>query len=124
MKWAQKHGFVRDILGRRQRFSLWEPSNNREKKLPPLPYEKALEAYGPRIQRFMTYAALNRKNQASSATITKKALVDSWEAGIQNVLGAPLTTVHDENNSSVPRTKEGDEAGKELLVLVLCFALC
>jgi DNA polymerase I-like protein with 3'-5' exonuclease and polymerase domains len=114
MKWAQKYGFVRDILGRRQRFSLWEPSNNRDRKMPPLPREKALEAYGPQIQRFMTYAALNRKNQASSATITKKAMVDAWEAGIQNVLGAPLISVHDENVSSVPKTKEGDEAGREL----------
>lgn len=113
MRWAEKQGYVTSILGRRQRFPLWEPQG-RNNKQPPLPHDKALICYGPRIQRYMTYAALNRKNQSSSADVTKKAMVDAWEAGIQGVLGAPLVTVHDENGSSVPKTPAGDEAAREL----------
>lgn len=113
MYWAGKQGYVTTILGRRQRFPLWEKGGYGENSKP-LSREKALEWYGPNIKRYMTYAALNRKNQGSSADITKKAMVDAWEAGLQNVIGAPLVTVHDESGSSIPQTKEGDEAGKEL----------
>jgi DNA polymerase I-like protein with 3'-5' exonuclease and polymerase domains len=113
MRWAERAGFVTDILGRRQRFTLWEPKGNRDRSISALPHARALAEYGTNIQRSMTFAALNRKNQASSASITKKAMVDSWEAGLQGVLGAPLITVHDENDSSVPLTKEGREAANE-----------
>jgi len=45
----------------------------------------------------------------------KKAMVEAWEAGVCRVLGPYLVTVHDELGTSVPRTKEGDDAGKELV---------
>lgn len=112
MKWAQKQGYVTTVLGRRQRFPLWEPAGYGGNQ-PPLRHEMAIQCYGHRIQRYMTYAALNRKNQGSSADITKKAMVDCWEAGLQRVLGAPLVTVHDELDLSVPDTQGGEEAVQE-----------
>lgn len=118
-KWMKKRGFVITILGRKQRCSLFEPMNNWPSKdaegreipaKPPLPYEMALKEYGPRIQRYMTYAAMNRKFQGSGADIMKKAMVDVWEAGVCDVIGPFLLTVHDELDNSIPKTKIGQEA--------------
>lgn len=118
-KWMKKRGFVVTILGRKQRCSLWEPFNNwGEGALPPLPHAEALKAYGPRIQRYMTYAAMNRKFQGSGADIMKKAMVDGWEAGICNVIGPYGLTVHDELDNSIPQTRAGEEAGRELSVIM------
>lgn len=114
-RWMSKRGFVTTILGRKQRCTLWEPRNNYgENMRPPLPHAEALKSYGTYIQRYMTYAAMNRKFQASGADILKKAMVDGYEAGICNVIGPYLLTVHDELDNSIPKTKLGDEAGKEL----------
>ena len=116
MYWAEKRGFVETLMKRKQRFSLWEPFGNfGENQKPPLLREEALQVYGPRIKRAWIYAALNRKLQASAADIMKKAMIDSWEAGIYapGVLGAPLLTVHDEQDISKPQTKIGEEAMRE-----------
>jgi len=44
----------------------------------------------------------------------KIAMVDIWEtAGIIDTLGAPLLTVHDELNWSVPKTTEAHQAHDE-----------
>ncbi len=43
----------------------------------------------------------------------KKAMVESYRAGLFDVL-IPHLTVHDEMDVSKPRTKAGDEAGKNL----------
>jgi DNA polymerase I-like protein with 3'-5' exonuclease and polymerase domains len=40
----------------------------------------------------------------------KIAMVDIWESGICDVMGAPLLTVHDELNWSKPQTREAEEA--------------
>ena len=112
MRWAEKQGFVSTVLGRKQRFLLWEPMGYGHDK-PPLREAAAREAYGPRIKRYKTYAALNRKLQGSGADLMKKAMVDIQEAGILSVLGAPLLTVHDELDYSVPNTKAGREAAAE-----------
>ena len=116
-EWGGKRGFIETVLGRRQRFPLWEPLRNFGKfRKPGLPREQAERAYGKAIQRSNTYTALNRKLQGSAADIMKKAIVDAHEAGLfaPGLLGAFLVTVHDELGNSVPRTKQGDEAGKEL----------
>jgi len=114
MKWANRRGFIETLLGRRQRFPLYEPSfgNYGDERKPPLPYEAALAKYGPRIKRAWTYMALNRKLQASAADVMKKAMVDGWEAGVfsPTVLGAPLLTIHDELDNSKPRNRIGEEA--------------
>lgn len=58
------------------------------------------------------YRALNRIIQGTAADVMKKAMVDCYEAGVYNVL-KPLITVHDEMDTSIPRTKEGIEALRE-----------
>ena len=60
-----------------------------------------------------TYRALNSLIQGSAADFLKKAMYESWEAGIYDVL-VPHITLHDELDNSVPHTKEGTEAAIEL----------
>lgn len=125
--WGQRRGFVVTILNRRQRFPFWGPKNYRRHG-PPIPMFRSREEavtywirdehkYGKypvkQVERLNTYMALNRKMQGSEGDLVKKWIVDAHEAGITRVLGPMLITVHDENNNSVPRTREGDEAGRE-----------
>ena len=56
------------------------------------------------------HKALNALLQGSAADIMKKAMVDISKSGVEDVLGAPLLTVHDELDFSAPRTKLGKEA--------------
>lgn len=109
--WAQQHGFVRTVLMRRRRFPLWEKRWGRTRGLP---RDQALAEYGHDIKRASTKNALSGKLQGSSADLMKKTMVDAWDAGIFHTLGAPLLTVHDELDLSVPRTAEGQEAAREL----------
>jgi len=112
---VEKQGYITTILGRRQRFPFWEPSDNFEMKKPAFFREKALALYGPNIVRAKTYAALNRDLQGGGADVMKKAMVDAWEAGCYRELGgAPLLTVHDEQDLSRPRTPVGAEALAEV----------
>jgi DNA polymerase-1 len=115
MRVASGRGYVRTLLGRRLRFPFWEPPNNHgERWRRPLPHAQAIEAYGPNVVRAGAYRALNWYCQGSAADILKKALVDAHEAGVFDVIGFPLLIVHDEIDTSIPRTREGDEAGREL----------
>ena len=50
-----------------------------------------------------------RLTQGSAADLMKKAMYDTYKAGVYDSL-APHMTVHDEIDVSVPRTKEGAEA--------------
>jgi DNA polymerase I-like protein with 3'-5' exonuclease and polymerase domains len=111
-EWAARHGLVRTVLGRRMRFDRWEPRDRWGERA--LPKAEAIGAYGPSIRRAFTYTALNRKLQGSAADLMKKAMVDIWEAGLNDVLGPALMTVHDELDFSVPRSKVGEEAAAEL----------
>jgi len=82
---SKRVGFIKSILGRRARM----PSSKK------------------------AYVMFNRLIQSSAADIMKKAMVDAYNAGIFEVL-IPHITVHDELDSSMPKTQEGEEAGKEL----------
>jgi len=121
MEVAQKRGYIRTLLGRRQRFTLYEPSgyqprgqSKAERKARMMFYEDAVKTFGVnKIQRAFCHAGLNRSLQGSAADVLKKALKDTWDSGVCKVLGAPLITVHDENDWSIPRTKEGEEAARE-----------
>lgn len=119
MERANERGYITTLLGRRQRFTLWEKGGTynsgtkQERKDRMLPYDEAKKAYGANIKPAFTHAALNRALQGSAADVLKKAMRDTWKAGICDVLGALLITVHDESNYSVPRTKEGQEAAAE-----------
>jgi DNA polymerase-1 len=111
---ANGRGWVKSILGRRQRFDRWEPWQRVEgadRRSTMLPRAQAEQVYGAdKIKRAFTHAALNRILQSSAADVLKTAMVNTWRSGVCSVLGAPLINVHDENNWSVPRTAEGREA--------------
>lgn len=85
---AKGRGYIRTILGRRARVTQEMRDSKRE------------------------YSMFNRLIQGSAADLLKKAMVDCYEAGIFNVL-FPHLTVHDELDSSIPKTKEGIEAFNE-----------
>lgn len=89
VKVAKQRGYIKTILGRRARVT-----------------EQM------RIMR-KEHSMFNRLIQGSSADLLKKAMKESYDAGIFNTL-IPHLTVHDELDVSKPRTKEGDEALKEL----------
>lgn len=109
---ARRRGYVKTILNRRRRFNLYVPSDY-EQAATALPLEEAQEKYGM-VKRAYTHKALNAVLQGSSADITKKSLLMIWESGVCDVVGAPLITVHDEINFSVPQTKLGLEAEQEI----------
>jgi len=111
---AENRGYIKTLLGRRRRFELWEPKKYSADKPDPLPYEAAVEAWGKfAIKRAFGYASLNALMQGSAADLMKLAMVDIWEAGICDILGAPLLTVHDELNWSVPRTRAALRAHRD-----------
>jgi len=118
---AASRGFIRTILGRKRRFPTFEVEYRGDKGevVKELVDEKLLDAVlstrrvTKRPRRSFTHKSLNALLQGSAADLMKKAMVDAWDAGVFNVL-VPHLTVHDELNSSVPRTKEGHEAFEEL----------
>lgn len=107
--------WIRTYLGRRRRWNSYE-SKNWETSRNEGPYTEAVarEKYGEHGYRIAnTHKALNALLQGSAADIMKIAMVDIWETGICDILGAPLLTVHDELNWSVPRTAEARQAHEE-----------
>ena len=86
---AKARGYVRTILGRRARVTQEMRDKERE------------------------FIVWNHLVQGTAADILKKAMVESWKAGIFNVL-KPHLTVHDELDVSIPKTIEGIEAYREL----------
>ena len=99
MSRAQMSGKIRTLLGRLCRFHLWEPNQFGIHKA--LPHEEALREHGPGIRRAYTYKALNKLIQGSAADMTKKAMLDLYNAGI-----IPHIQVHDELDISVKDDKE------------------
>ena len=82
---AESRGYIRTILKRRRRF----PDKN------------------------LCYKAANSLFQGSAAEVMKKIMVDAYDKKIFDVL-IPHLTIHDELDYSIPPTKEGEEAEKEL----------
>ena len=110
-KVAANRGHIKTLLGRYARFPLWESRDWAEaRKDGAMPEDIARARYNGRVRRAHTYKALNRLAQGSAADVMKKAMVDVWESGACAVLGAPLLTVHDELDWSVPQTPEGAQA--------------
>ena len=104
---ASNRGFITTLLGRKCRFNLFEPRNTRTV---PLAYEEAAEKWGEEnIVRSFTYKALNRLIQGSAADMTKKAMVNLYEAGY-----IPHIQVHDELDISVETKKQAKEI-KEIM---------
>lgn len=100
IEYSKRNGYIDTFLGRKSRFNLWEPENNRN-FLPATNYDDALLNYG-NIERAFTYKALNRLLQGSAADLMKKAMVDCYESGVFDYTGVPRLTVHDELDFSNP----------------------
>lgn len=112
---AEQQGFIRTIMGRKSYFDLYEPLDW-TKDVRPLPYDKALQAYGAMIQRSGLFKAINYKLQGSAADCMKKAMWDGHRYGIFEYTGVPRLTVHDELVFSVAeKTAAVDEAFKEFV---------
>lgn len=92
----RSNGAIRSLIGRKCRFDRWCPRGFELKKA--LPKEEALATYGQttQLKRAFAYKGLNRLIQAGAADMTKKAMVDLYEAGV-----IPLLQVHDELDCSV-----------------------
>jgi DNA polymerase-1 len=86
---AKTRGYIKTIYGRRARVS---EEHRREKR---------------------EYALFNYLIQGSAADLTKKALVDCYKKGLFDVLKLHLV-VHDEFCVSVPQSKIGAQAYKEM----------
>lgn len=76
------------------------------------------------LQEGYEHKALNRKLQGSCADWVKRAMLEAHESGVTNALFLSLT-VHDELDSSVPRSREGADAARELhSLLENAYTLC
>jgi len=82
---AERRGYIKTILNRRSRL----------------------------IDKSKSYIMYCRLIQGSAADLMKKAMNDCYKAGIFHVL-PPHLTLHDEIDVSMPKTKQGLEAAKEM----------
>ena len=104
---ATNKGYITTLLGRKCRFNLYEPRNERGI---PLPYNQAIEKWGGgSLERAFTYKALNRLIQGSASDMTKQAMLDLWKEGY-----TPYVQVHDELDLGVS-TKKDIERIKEIM---------
>lgn len=98
MNAAAKRGYISTLYGRRRHFDLYEPVKDKidwetGAYYKPLPLDKAREEYPDRrLQRAMTYKALNALIQGGSADMTKAGMLQVWE----KYHIAPALQVHDE----------------------------
>ncbi|PHR58737.1 MAG: hypothetical protein COA47_10040 [Robiginitomaculum sp.] len=103
---AKQRGYITMLSGRRRRFDRWSPKNwdIRKKYEDKNGYgsatrdseEEILAEFGCSAQRVETHKALNSILQGGSADLIKKAMVESFEAGVYDEIGVPQLTVHDE----------------------------
>lgn len=102
---ASNRGYVSTLMGRRARFDLYEPRDwKKAKEVTAVSRDAVPEDWLP-VRRAYTHKALNRILQGGAADIMKRAMLDIWNSGVCDVLGAPLVTVHDELGWSAPRTE-------------------
>lgn len=108
--YAQKNGYIKTILGRRTRFTLFEPDTREGYLAIPLPYDQAVKHYG-RVRRAQAHKSLNAYTQGSSADLVKSAMVLAWEQGMfkQGLITLSMT-IHDEIAGSLAKTEEGQKA--------------
>lgn len=113
---ADKNGFIRTILNRKRRFELWEKWGKDKDKiyLPNARYQELEPIERRGYKRARIHVALNSLLQGSAADLMKKSMVNAYQAGLFKEL-IPHLTVHDELDVSVPKTKRGGEAFKELI---------
>jgi DNA polymerase I-like protein with 3'-5' exonuclease and polymerase domains len=107
---ANDKGEIITLLGRHRRFHVWNKGNSyyRESEM----RENEIDFKG--WQRAFTHKALNAVLQGSAADIMKQGMVQIWESGVCDTLGAPHLTVHDELDGSLPPGNAGLEALAEV----------
>ena len=106
MSIAARTGKIETLLERIRQFDMWE-----------IRYRDRLLYFRerrPGSRRAFTHAALNARIQGSAADIMKLAMVNIWESGVCDVIGAPHLTVHDELDGSYYDDEAGREALREL----------
>jgi DNA polymerase I-like protein with 3'-5' exonuclease and polymerase domains len=99
MRSASTRGYIKTLLGRRSHFDMWEPRQYGTGR--PMKYKEAMHEYNGDIKRAFVYKALNKLIQGSAADMTKKAMLDCYNASY-----APLLQVHDELVFSVANKKQ------------------
>lgn len=119
---ARNRGYVTTLLGRRRRFTLYEPNNHDyNDRKPALPYELAVLEYGTNIRVAYVHKALNSVIQGSAADLMKLSMVQSYEEGLFDVdaLGMPSLTVHDELDGSKRKRNKAARQAFERLIEVM-----
>jgi len=123
---ADRRGYLKTIMGRRARFPFWEPSDfdlaqeighfdtRSEAMQAVIDATGADTLRGGAVKRARCHKALNAILQGGVADMLKNAMLNLWNSGVLDVTGAPLLTVYDEIDWSVPRTQQGEEAVKEI----------
>ena len=96
---AQARGYIKTLLGRRCHFDMWEPRQYGTGR--PMKYKEAMHEYNGEIKRAFVYKALNKLIQGSAADMTKKAMLDCYNASYK-----PVLQVHDELVFSVSSEEE------------------
>ena len=105
-KRAKARGYITTLSGRRRRFNDWCPANWNIKKKYENKHGKGssirstaqeiLDEFECSAARDSTHKSLNSLLQGGSADLIKRAMVESYEAGVYSDIGVPLLTVHDE----------------------------
>jgi DNA polymerase-1 len=128
---AEQRGYIMGIGKRRHRFTLWEPKcwplrhfvkpsedkvavEQRIAELIAQPPKGIRGRLYPGTQRAYTHLGLNRLAQDGEGTTIKRAMVACHKAGIYDIVGVPLNTVHDEINHSDPVTAASEDAFREM----------
>ncbi len=97
---VRHRGYLKTLLGRRQRFDLWGPPKWSD-GIKPLKYEAALKEFGRPVQRYFLHKALNTLVQGSAADMVKVAMLQ-----LKRLKLVPHITLHDELDHSVTSSKE------------------
>ncbi|MDQ3239676.1 MAG: DNA polymerase, partial [bacterium] len=115
MSSATDRGFVKTILGRRRRFTEYEPTYYKKGNFPVNGYENAVDKYGTNVRRSGIHRALNSVVQGSAAESMKMAMVMMHKEGMKILL-----SVHDEVGLSITSTDEAKKA-KEIMETCIKF---
>jgi DNA polymerase I-like protein with 3'-5' exonuclease and polymerase domains len=99
---ASRTGIITTLSGRVRHFNVWEKGG--------VYYPHRI----PGSKRAFTHKALNARLQGDAADIMKKAMVEAWDAGVFDYIGAPHLTVHDELDGSDDDSPASNQALAEL----------
>ena len=95
---VHERGYIKTILGRKQRFNYWEPSDFDKKwgVKPIRNYQAAIDLWGMNIERHKAHIGLNQMIHGSAADQTKTAIVMLDEIGLP-----PHLQIYDELDTTI-----------------------